>query len=59
MPKSWNVIVYLKNGQESEYNFEGRYEEARQDAYLSFPLGDVQRVSIKPKGEDRVQPTYV
>lgn len=52
MSKSWNVIVYLKSGKESEYCFEGRYDEARNDAYLSFPKGDIQRVSIKPEVEE-------
>ncbi|CAG7651578.1 hypothetical protein ACFQI7_28050 [Paenibacillus allorhizosphaerae] len=54
MAKSWNVEVLLKNGKQSDYVFEGKYEEARQDAYLSFPPGAIQKVRVTDEEDTRI-----
>lgn len=44
--KSWEVIVTLKNGHVAEYGFVGTENHARQDAYLSFPQGEISSVRV-------------
>ena len=44
---SWTVYIHLKNGTVVDYVYEGGKEEARTDAYLSFPRGDIQKVIVQ------------
>jgi hypothetical protein len=49
--KAWDVQIIFKIGDSSEYVFEGSQEEARQDAYLSSPLGNIRNVIVTEKEE--------
>ncbi|WP_168735874.1 hypothetical protein [Cohnella fermenti] len=49
MPEpEWEVTIRWKNGSESVYVFQGNREEARRDAYLGSPQGDIRNVIVKP-----------
>lgn len=50
--KEWEVTIKWKNGTESIYVYEGKKEEARLDAYLSSPQGDIRNVIVKPYNPD-------
>jgi hypothetical protein len=46
--KEWEVTIIWKDGRESSYVYEGNKEEARCDAYLSSPQGEIRNVIVKP-----------
>lgn len=47
--KEWDVTVHFKHKEEtSDYIFVGLREEARQNAYLSFPAGSILKVIVWP-----------
>lgn len=47
--KEWDVTVHFKhNAETSSYIFVGHREQARQDAYLSFPAGSILKVDAWP-----------
>lgn len=48
----WDVKVTLKSGRTSEYVYEGKREDARMDAYLVFPRGEIAQVEVNESTED-------
>lgn len=46
--QEWEVTIKWKDGTESWYVYEGKKEDARRDAYLSSPQGDIRNVIVKP-----------
>lgn len=49
--QEWEVTIQWKDGRESSYVYEGNKEEARRDAYLSSPQGEIKNVIVKPNQE--------
>lgn len=46
--QEWEVTIKWKDGTQSCYVYEGKKEDARRDAYLSSPQGDIRNVIVKP-----------
>lgn len=51
MKKNWNVIINFKNGDQTEYIYQGSREEARTDAYLSCPYSSIKNVIVTEREE--------
>lgn len=57
MKKEWVVTVKFKYREEDTvYIFEGHQEEARRDAYLSYPQGSLRNVIVKPRFPELEEP---